>query len=86
MVNLHRPTEQQIQNRLEQIESDERDRRSVTRRAFALLLIWPLVALACMGWGMHTTDPTLGELSFQVGWLLGNAGIVGTLIWMRQRL
>ena len=33
-----------------------------------------------MGWALHTTDPVLGEISFWVGLLAGDVGMVVLLL------
>ena len=46
-----------------------------------LLVLWPTLGLATAGWGMHTTHPIYGPAAVDAGILLGNAGVLITLLW-----
>jgi hypothetical protein len=41
---------------------------------------WCVAGLACMGWGLHTTDKDLGEVAWKGGMVLGYAGILLTVV------
>lgn len=53
------------------------------RRSFLLALggcvFWLVVALASIGWAIHTTDPGWGRIAFLAGLITGYTGIVVTV-------
>lgn len=66
-------------------ELNERARR----REFLLYLLsftfWTLLGVAIAGWGMHTTRVAYSRAAIEVGVLLGNAGILLTLLVAYRR-
>jgi hypothetical protein len=66
-------------------EADQ-DRRRELVRAGALCIAWMLVGLYLLGWSMHTTDYTYGRIAFYSGVIVGNAGIIFTLLETYRRL
>ena len=49
------------------------------------LVFWPLLGLAVMAWGFHTTDEGLGRAALEVGRVVGSVGVLGTLLWAYVR-
>ena len=41
---------------------------------------WSAGGLACMAWGLHTTNPDLGGIAWRGGVVVGYAGILFTLV------
>jgi hypothetical protein len=64
----------------------ERARRRELIRAGALCLSWMLLGLYLLGWSMHTTDYAYGRIAFYSGVIVGNAGIIFTLLDTHRRL
>lgn len=60
-------------------------RRRTWLLALASLAFWPLVGLALMAWGFHTTDALHGRTAVQAGQMIGSAGVVATLLWVLAR-
>jgi hypothetical protein len=75
--------------RLRRIRNAEAEEARAQRRSWLsaglLVAALPILALAIVGWGMHTTDPTYGSAAVEVGILLGNAGVLVSLLWIAQR-
>ncbi len=67
----------------------ERERRRVLVLAVALCVLWTLLGLACMAWGLHTAHRARGELAFSAGLLVGNGGVLltvfATYLWFDRR-
>jgi hypothetical protein len=49
-------------------------------RTGAFCVMWMLIGLYLLGWSMHTTDDRYARLAFYGGVIVGNAGIVFTLL------
>lgn len=64
----------------------ERARRRELVRAGALCIGWMLLGLYLLGWSVHTTDYLYGRIAFFGGLIVGNAGIVITLLASYRRL
>jgi hypothetical protein len=64
----------------------ERARRRELVRAGALCIGWMLLGLYLLGWSVHTTDYLYGRIAFFGGLIVGNAGIVYTLLNTFRRL
>jgi hypothetical protein len=63
----------------------ERDRRRAMVRAGALCVMWMLIGLYLLGFSMHTTDERYARPAFYVGVIVGNAGILFTLLRAYRR-
>jgi hypothetical protein len=65
-----------------------------TRRAVRWTLVrcglacigWMLVGLYLIGWALHTTDEHYGRIAYYGGVIVGNAGILYTLLATYRRL
>ncbi len=69
-----------LENRRRALEEDERARRRELVGYMISFLFWPsLGALICM-WGMHTPRVEYSRVAMEVGILLGNAGVIVTLL------
>lgn len=59
------------------------------RREFLLYLLsfifWTLLGVGIAGWGMHTTRVAYSRVAIEVGMLLGNAGVLLTLLVAYRR-
>jgi hypothetical protein len=64
----------------------ERARRSELIRAAALCVAWMLLGLYLLAWSMHTTDYAYGRIAFYGGVIVGNAGMIYTLLNTHRRL
>jgi hypothetical protein len=64
----------------------ERAVRRALIRAGLLCIAWMLVGLYLLGWSMHTTDEHYGRVAFYSGLIIGNAGILYTLLNTYRRL
>jgi hypothetical protein len=60
-------------------EADRVRRRDMIRTG-ALCVVWMLLGLYLIGWSMHTTDERYASAAFYAGWIIGNAGIIFTLL------
>ena len=73
-----------------QREAAERETRRSVRwalvRCGALCVGWTLVGLYLLGWSVHTTDEHYGRIAFYSGVIVGNAGILYTLLATYRRL
>lgn len=74
-----------LERRLLATELHERARR----REFLLYLLsftfWTLLGVGIAGWGMHTTQVAYSRAAIEVGILVGNAGILLTLLVAYRR-
>jgi hypothetical protein len=69
-------------------EELERKRRAEHRQAerdsfwahVRTALTWSAAGIACMGFGLHTSDPELGQVFWKGGMVIGYAGILFTLV------
>lgn len=68
-----------------ELETDRARRRELVR-AGALCVAWMLLGLYLLGWAMHTTDYTYGRIAFYSGVIVGNCGIIFTLLNTHRRL
>jgi hypothetical protein len=65
--------------RAEHVEA-ERDAFWAHVRTALTCVAWSAAGLACMGWGLHTTDPELGGIAWKGGMIVGYVGILVTLV------
>ena len=79
------PLPKHVQEELERKRAAEH--REAERDAFwahvrtALMCVgWSAAGLAVMGYGLHTTDPDIGQACWKGGMILGYAGIAFTLV------
>ena len=79
------PLPQHIREEMELTRAEEH--RRAERDAFwahvrtALACVgWSGAGLACMAWGLHMSDPDLGEIAWRGGVVVGYAGILFTLV------
>jgi hypothetical protein len=63
----------------------ERDRRRDMIRTAAMCVAWALIGLFLLGWSMHTTDDRYARPAFYAGIVVGNAGIIFTLLGAYRR-
>ena len=49
-------------------------------RTLLLCLVWSSIGIYGIGWSLHTGSQIYGRIAFWGGILVGNAGILGTLI------
>ena len=64
----------------------DRARRRELIRAATLCVAWTLLGLYLLAWSMHTTDYTYGRIAFYSGVIVGNVGIMFTLLNTYRRL
>lgn len=80
--------EQQLREHEAAAVAAHRERRRVVVLASALCVLWTLLALACMAWGLHTTHRARGEIAFSAGLLIGNGGVLltifATCLWLER--
>jgi len=79
------PLPQEIQEELERKRREEhrqaeRDSFRASVKTAITCVAWSVVGLVCMGWGLHTSDPELGQIAWKGGMVIGYAGILVTLI------
>ena len=55
-------------------------------RCGAMCFAWMLVGLYLLGWSAHTGDEQYGRIAFYSGVIVGNAGILYTLLATYRRL
>jgi hypothetical protein len=67
-----------------EIEADRIRRRDMIRTAAACVM-WMLLGLYLLGWSMHTTDHRYARAAFYGGVIIGNAGIISTLLRAYRR-
>ena len=65
-------------------EAQRHDRMSLAAAGLACLG-WCAAGLFLIGWSLHTTDADLGRVAFWSGLLVGNGGIVYTLLGVHAR-
>jgi hypothetical protein len=85
MPRFHPVDQELLRARLEHMEQEARQRRSLYWQTLALCVLFLFLGLVLCGWGMHTTDRSWGLLAVNGGVLLADAGILGTLLWAYQR-
>jgi hypothetical protein len=79
------PLPQEIQEELERKRREEhglaeRDSFWAHVRTALACVAWSALGLALMAWGLHTSDPELGQVAWKGGMVVGYAGILFTLI------
>jgi hypothetical protein len=79
------PLPQEIQEELERKRLDEhrqaeRDSFRAHVRTGLTCVAWSAAGLACMGFGLHTNDPGLGQVFWKGGMVVGYSGILVTLV------
>jgi hypothetical protein len=75
------PTPAERAAELEALEGTVRRQiRWVYARAVVLCLLSMLLALAAIGWSVHSTDEGSAQIAFWGGLLIGNVGIMWTLL------
>jgi uncharacterized membrane protein len=89
LPTFHGTEPESIRRRLAEIaerEEEEREDRRASLRTLALLVLWPAVALAGMGWGFQMNDPVIGQTVFYLSLAVGDLGILGTLVaaWFKS--
>jgi hypothetical protein len=67
-----------------ELEANRARRRDLVR-AGALCVVWMLVGVYLLGWSVHTTDERYGWLAFYGGLIVGNGGMVFTLLAAYRR-
>lgn len=83
MVSFHGTDPESIRRRLAELAvaaEEERQDRKAFVRTIALLVLWPVVAIAGMAWGFQMNDPTVGQAVFYLFVAVGDLGILGTLL------
>lgn len=63
----------------------ERDRLLDLLRSSLECFFWSAVGLVMIGWAFHTTDPGWGQIAFYGGLVVGNGGILYSLLAARGR-
>lgn len=71
--------------RADQVEADERDRRRDALRTMAACIGCALLGLVSVMWSAHTTDARLGWFAVYGGLLVGNGGVLVTLMYAYHR-
>ena len=66
--------------RREEHRQAERDSFWAHVRTALTCVAWSAAGIACMGFGLHTSDPELGQVFWKGGMVVGYAGILFTLI------
>ena len=64
----------------------ERARQRELVRTGLLCITWMMIGLYLLGWSMHTSDEHYGRIAFYSGVIVGNAGILYTLLNCYRRL
>lgn len=79
-----RPDEEAVRRRAESRAAD-RDRWLDLLRTGTLCLMWSAIGILAILWSAHTTSVSWGRIAFFGGVLVGNAGIIFTLLaaWRR---
>jgi len=85
MLRFHPVDQQLLRARLEHMEQEARQRRTLYWQALGLCVLFLLLGLTLCGWGMHTTDRSAGLLAVNAGVLLADGGILATLLWAYRR-
>lgn len=81
MLRFHDTDPERIVRRLEEIAEVERSRRRSVLRSVCGMVASIVISLLIMAWGFSMTDPDLGPTVFFGGALVGNVGIVLSLLW-----
>lgn len=72
--------EEMERKRVEEHRQAQRDALWANVRTGLTCIVWSVVGLVVMGWGLHTTDRDLGEVAWRGGMVVGYAGILFTLV------
>ena len=72
--------EERAQAALEAERQASRDELWLMARTLLLCATWAAIGIYCLGWSLHTSSKALGRIAFWSGILIGNAGILGTLM------
>jgi hypothetical protein len=72
--------EERAQTALAAERQASRDELWLMLRTLLLCALWSAIGIYCIGWSLHTSSKALGRIAFWGGILVGNAGILGTLI------
>jgi hypothetical protein len=81
MVRFYDTDPERIERRLAEIAAVEASRRRVALGAVCGIVASFAVSLLIMSWGFSMDDLDLGPTIFFSGALVGNVGIVVTLVW-----
>lgn len=79
------PLPREIREEMERKRIDEhrlasRDAFRANVQAALMCVAWSAVGLVIMGWGLHTTDPDLGQVAWKGGVIVGYTGILLTVV------
>ena len=79
------PLPREIREEMERKRVDEhrlasRDAFRANVQAALMCVAWSAVGLVIMGWGLHTTDPDLGQVAWKGGVIVGYTGILLTVV------
>ena len=85
MAGFRSPDPESIRRRLDEIEAVEASRRHVLLWSVGGMLASIAISLLLMAWGFSMDDPEIGPMIFFGGALLGNLGILATLLWAYRR-
>ena len=72
--------EERAQAALQAERLARRDELWLILRTLLLCVAWSAIGIYCIGWALHTSSKAYGRIAFWSGILIGNAGILGTLI------
>lgn len=74
-----------LARRLEEARIADRDRRLDLARAAVACFAWATLGIAAILWSAHTTNTGWGRIAFFGGVIIGNGGIIFTLLaaWRR---
>ena len=72
--------EERAQAALDAERQARRDELWLMVRTLLLCAVWSAIGIYCIGWSLHTSSKIYGRIAFWSGILIGNAGILGTLI------
>ena len=72
------------QRRYELEVDAQRERLQITMRGAIQCLLWCAMGLAGIAWALHSTDVARAKLVFAAGIVVGNAGVVITIlrVWL----
>lgn len=74
---LHR---QMLESRRRAAEEEERARRRSHVLTILSFLFWTVLGCVIAGWGMHTQRTEYSRVALEAGLIVGNAGILATLL------
>ena len=77
--------EQQQARRDEEATAANRDKFRDYAWTAAQCVIWCVLGLLCIGWGLHTNDATYGKAALYAGVGIGNGGIIFSLLAAYRR-